>query len=108
MTTIKFQVKIAYTHHVREFEFRTDTTIASLIENIKREAFDKFDPFIDRTQFNDVSVIESGQYNNINGVHPEAAPPLAPSSMTIREMYEGRYHQIAFYINPLPLYTFGH
>lgn len=98
---VQFQFKLAYTHHIRVYEFRTDTTIASLIEIIQKNVFDIFDPFIDRTVFKQVEVVESGQYNNINGFNPELAPALEPSEITIREKYEGRYNQIAFYIRCL-------
>ena len=99
--TVQFQCKLAYTHHVRVYTFSPDTTIASLIEIIQKNAFADFDPFIDRTIFNQVEVVESGQYNNINGFNPELAPALEPNSQTIREKYEGRYNQTAFYIRYL-------
>jgi hypothetical protein len=103
--TVRVWVKIAYTHHVREFEFRIDATMTDIIERIRKEAFEIFDPFIDpspnRSLFNDVVVIEMGQYNNINGAHAEVAPPMEPSSITIQEKYEGKYDQIGFYINPI-------
>ena len=103
--TVDVWVKIAYTHHVQKFNFRIDATMTDIIERIRKEAFEKFDPFIDpspnRTLFNDVVVIEMGQYNNVNGAHPEIAPPMEPSSITIYEKYAGKYDQIGFYINPI-------
>jgi len=75
--------------------------MGSLIEIVKGKVFDVFDPFLDRNLFNDVDVVESGQYDNINSFHPELAPVLEPSSQTIRERYDGRYNQIAFYIRPI-------
>jgi hypothetical protein len=102
-TTVQFQLKLAYTHHVRVYTFSLDTTIASLIEIIQKNAFSDFDPFIERTLFNQVEVVESGQYNNINGFNPELAPALEPSEITIREKYEGRYNQTAFYIRCLQI-----
>ena len=102
-TTVQFQFKLAYTHHVRVYTFSQDTTMASLIEIIQKNAFDDFDPFIERTLFNQVRVVESGQYNNINGFNPELAPALEPSSQTIRERFDGRYNQIAFYVRPISI-----
>jgi len=101
--SVQFQVKLAYTHHVRMYEFRPDTTMESLIEIIQKSAFNVFDPFIDQTLFNKVEVVESGQYNNIHGFNPELAPALEPSEITIREKYEGRYNQTAFYIRCLQI-----
>jgi hypothetical protein len=104
-TNVCVWVKIAYTHHMCKFDFRMNTTMEDLINTIKKEAFERFDPFIDPTPdkslFNDVLVIEAGQYNNINGPQPEVAPPMEPSSITIQEKYEGKYDQIIFYINPI-------
>ena len=99
--SVQFQVKLAYTHHIRVYTFSPDTTMTSLIEIIQKNAFKDFEPFIDRTLFNQVEVVESGQYNNINGFNPELAPALEPSEITIRERFEGRYNQTAFYIRCL-------
>jgi hypothetical protein len=99
---VSFYFKIAFTHHSRVFEFPLDCTIASLIEIVRGKAFDAFHPFLDRTLFNDVEIVEAGQYNDkVIGWQPEFAPTLQPSSITIREKYEGRYNQTAFYIRPL-------
>jgi len=100
---VRFKVKLAYTHHVREFEFSVNTTIESMLDLIQSRAFGDFHPFLNETMFNSVKVIEAGQYNNVNGFDPELAPPMEPSNTTIREKYGTRYDQVAFYIRPVRL-----
>ena len=43
-------------------------------------------------------IVESGQFDNINGFDPELAPELVDSDMTIREKYLNISGQVAFYI----------
>lgn len=45
-----------------------------------------------------IEVIEAGQYFNNNGRDPEAAPALSNSELTLREYFNKRLTTTAFYV----------
>jgi len=97
--TVKIHFKIAYTHHTRDYEFSEDTTIRELIAFIQKRAYTDFVFFkIDPIEYPCITIVEMGQYNNVNGYDPELAPAIQSSDETLKELYNGNYERNAFYI----------
>ena len=96
---VKIPFKIAYTHHICEYGFPDDTKISDLISFIKKRVYTDFKFFpLDPIEYPYITVIENGQYKNVNGYDPELAPAMQPSEQTLKDRYEGRYEKVGFYI----------
>jgi uncharacterized SAM-binding protein YcdF (DUF218 family) len=50
----------------------------------------------------DIEIIESGQYNNVNGRDAELAPALTPSDTIFIDKFRNTYTNITFYIRKIP------
>ena len=96
---VKVLFKFAYWHHKMEYDFPEDTTIRELIAFMQKRAYTDFEFFkLDPIEYPCITIVEAGQYNNVNGYDPELAPAIQPSGQTIKERYKGKYEQIGFFI----------
>ena len=96
---VKIQFKFAYTHHTRDYDFSEDTTIRDLIAFIQKRAYTDFVFFkLDPIEYPCITIVEAGQYNNVNGYDPELAPAIQPSDETLKERYNGKYQRVGFFI----------
>lgn len=94
--------KLAGTSETKIYEVPTNLSIANFIEHIKNNAYTDFN--IDREQ--DIEIVEAGQ--DIPNVRAEDAPALRRAfNLTLREKYNGRYSQLAFYIRVIN-YNYQH
>jgi hypothetical protein len=92
---IEFTFKLAYTTKTKTYRFKPNLTITNFIETIKNQAYNDFDIYSGY----DIEIVETGQYNNINGRNPEEAPALEPEFNTsLREKYGNINYNVAFYI----------
>jgi len=102
--------RFAYWHHKMEYDFSEETTIRELIEFMQKHAYTDFEFFkLDPKEYPCITIIEMGQYNNVNGYDQELAPAMEPSDETLKERYKGKYQQVGFFIrysNPIHFYTF--
>ncbi len=91
--------RFAYWHHKMEYDFPEETTIRELIEFMQKRAYTDFEFFkLDPKEYPCITIIEMGQYNNVNGYDQELAPAMEPSDETLKERYKGKYQQIGFFI----------
>ena len=92
---IEFTFKLAYTEKTKTYKFNPNITIINFIESIKNQAYNDFDLY---SGYN-IEILETCQYNNINGRNPEEAPVLVPDFNTsLREKYGNINYNVAFYI----------
>jgi hypothetical protein len=76
-----------------------DYTLAKLYEFITAKAFS--DDFGINSNSYKIEIVESGQFDNINGRDAELAPALDPNSdTTLRQKYGDNIKHKAFYIRP--------
>jgi hypothetical protein len=90
----KFYFKLAYTCETKNYSVKSDITIKKFIDKIKKKA---------RSDFNiryieDIELVETGQYDNINGIDAEKGSALEPSNMTLSEKYGNLTQLPSFYI----------
>jgi hypothetical protein len=89
-----FNFKICYTERNFEFSLNPDTTIKNFIKFIKNYILEN-EPNPDC----DIEILETGQYNNINGRDPELAPKINyHNEYTLRDVYGHRWRNTSFYI----------
>jgi len=92
---IEFTFKLVYTEQTKVYSFNPNITIINFIESVKNQAFHDFNIY----NRNNVEIVETGQYYNINGRNPEDAPAIIPShNVTLRDKYENINYNISFYI----------
>ena len=92
---IEFTFKLVYTEQIRAYSFNPNTTIIEFIESVKNQAYHDFNIY----NRDNIEIIETGQYYNINGRNPENAPALIPSyNVTLKEKYENVNYNVSFYI----------
>lgn len=94
----EFYFKLAYTCQTKIYSVNPDISIKNFIEDIKYRA--RIDFQIGLAE--DIEIVEAGNPDNINGHDAELAPALEPIDTTIREFYENKYKNIAFYIRKIP------
>jgi hypothetical protein len=92
-----FYFKLAYTCQTKIYSVNLDISIKNFIEDIKYRARVDFQIGLDE----DIDIIEAGNPDNINGHDAELAPALEPSNITIREFYENKHKNTAFYIRKI-------
>lgn len=97
MSTHSFYFKIVYTCQTINYDINLDMSITEFINYVSQKARTDFDI----NDNNIIEIVEAGQFENINGRDAELAPALENSDLTIREKYDNRYKNIAFYIRPL-------
>ena len=91
---IEFTFKLAYTEKTKTYKFNPNITIINFIESIKNQAYNDFDLY---SGYN-IEILETCQYNNINGRNAELAPALVPLQETVRQIYGNRYKNTSFYL----------
>ena len=91
----EFSFKQTYTSKVKRYRVAKSLTMTQFIHDVKVKAYIDFE--IDNHDAV-MHIVESGQFDNINGFDPELAPELVDSDMTIREKYLNISGQVAFYI----------
>jgi hypothetical protein len=95
----KFYFKLAYTCQTKTYVFNPNITIRKFITSVKRKARSDF-----AIRYNeDVEIVETGQYDNINGIDAEKAPALEHCNLTLEEMFGNRQTAPAFYIRIVPI-----
>ncbi len=95
-----FDFKLVYTCQTKTYFVRPTMSITQFIDDIKMRARGDFC----LTDNEDIEIVESGQYNNINGFSPELAPALQPSNVLLSEIYKNTYKTVTFYIRKIPNY----
>ena len=89
----RIHFKLAGTSQTKIYDIPTNLSIANFIEHVRHNAYNDF--IIDRTL--SIEIVEAGQ--EIPNVRGEDVPALMPEyNLTVREKYNNRYNQIAFYI----------
>ena len=92
---IEFTFKLIYTDEVKKYSFDPNITIVNFIETIKHQVYNDFNIW---KEYN-IEIVETGQYNNINGRDPEEAPALIPDyNISLREKYGNINFNVSFYI----------
>lgn len=87
-----FYFKIVYTERTFYWDFSPNITIKNFIEEVKNN-MREIEPNCD------IEIIETGQYNNINGRDAELAPKINYyDEYTLMDIYENKWKNIAFYI----------
>jgi hypothetical protein len=94
----EFYFKLAYTCQTKTYLFNPTITITKFIILSIRKA---------RTDFtinpnDNVEIVETGQYDNVNGIDAEKAPALALSYATLEETFGGRSIAPSFYVRIIP------
>lgn len=89
-----FYFKLVYTEQTFCHTFSPNISIKNFIESVKYNSIIDFQ----LENNSNIEIIESGQYNNINGRDAELAPALIPSNNTLRQIYRNRFNYISFYI----------
>ena len=98
-TPYEFYFKLAYTCETITYVFNPCITITQFIILAIRKA---------RTDFainanDNVEIVETGQYDNINGIDAEKAPALEHSDTTLEERFGCRNSLPSFYIRIVPM-----
>ncbi len=91
----EFQFKQTYTSKTQRYRVAASLTMTQFIRDINDKAYNDFE--IDRHD-TVLHIVESGQFDNINGFAPELAPELVDSETTLREKYSNIVGQTAFYL----------
>lgn len=90
----EFYFKLAYTCQAKIYSVKSDITIKKFIDKIKKKARNDFN-----LRYNeDVELVETGHYDNINGIDAEKAAALEPSNFTLFEKYGNLAILPSFYI----------
>jgi len=85
---------MAYSSQIAKYRVQSMWTINYFIKYILENSYIAFNI----ANGDEIEIVESGQYNNINSRDPELAPPIELSNTTIEEKYGSRYTDVAFYI----------
>lgn len=94
-----FYFKIVYTERTFYLSFNPDITIKNYIEIISNKMRE-----ISPNPYRDIEIVETGQYNNINGRDAELAPKIAyHNEYTLRDVYRNRWRNTSFYIRLIPI-----
>ena len=92
----RFYFKIVYTDNSFYLSFKPDDTNFQMFVKVYRTLIESnlIDQVLDK-----IELVETGQYNNVNGRDPELAPCINyPESTTLREIYGDRWKKTSFYI----------
>jgi hypothetical protein len=95
----EFYFKLVYTCETRTYVFNPCITITKFIEIVTIKVRSEFAINADE---NNIEVVETGQYDNINGKDSEKAPALAHSDNTLEERFGCRNSLPSFYIRIVP------
>lgn len=96
MSQYTYTFKVVYTSNAKEYSFDPTMTVTEFIADVRAKAIVDFNLL-------DVEIVESGQYDNVNGHSPELAPALQDSDTQIDDLYNPQ--TTAFYIRPVTRVT---
>ena len=92
--TFEVYTKLVYTETTKTYHVDDTLTTHEVVNYIKENVYHDMNIENNRT----IEIVETGQFNNINGRDPELAPAFVPSDMTLTEQYGGNNSLISFYI----------
>lgn len=92
-----FYFKLAYTSQTKIYFVRPNITISQFIDDIKLRARGDFN----LTDNEDIEIVITGQYDNVNGRDPELAPAIQPSNMLLSQFYQNTHMNTSFYIRKI-------
>jgi hypothetical protein len=97
--SIELYFKQVYTCKTKVYPINIHYTMAQLYEFITAKAFS--DDFGINSNSYKIEIVETGQFDNVNGHNAELAPALDPNSdTTLRQKYGDNIKHKAFYIRP--------
>ena len=97
--SIELYFKQVYTCKTQTYPVNINYTVAQLYEFITAKAFS--DDFGINSNSYKIEIVETGQFDNVNGHNAELAPALNQNEeMTLREKYGDNIKHKAFYIRP--------
>jgi hypothetical protein len=97
--TIELYFKQVYTCKTQTYTININYTMSQFYEFITTKAFS--DDFGINQNSYKIEIVETGQFDNINGHDAELAPALNPTEeITLREKYGDNLKHKAFYIRP--------
>ena len=97
--SIELYFKQVYTCKTQTYPVNINYTVAQLYEFITAKAFS--DDFGINSNSYKIEIVETGQFDNVNGRDAELAPALDPNSdTTLRQKYGDNIKHKAFYIRP--------
>jgi hypothetical protein len=97
--SIELYFKRVYTCKSNIYSVNVDYTIAQLYEFITAKAYS--DDFGINSNSYKIEIVETGQFDNVNGHNAELAPALNQNEeITLREKYGDNIKHKAFYIRP--------
>ena len=102
-TPYEFYFKVAYTCQTATYLFNPAITIRTFIILAKRKALADFVCNGNNSNV-EIEIVETGQYDNINGRDVEQAPALEPSDETLEERFGSRHILPSFYIRIIPVH----
>jgi hypothetical protein len=92
--TFEVYTKLAYTETTKTYHVVDTFTTRELVNYINENIYRDMNIENNRT----IEIVETGQFNNINGRDPELAPAFVPSDITLTEQYGVNNSLISFYI----------
>jgi hypothetical protein len=92
--TIELSFKKVYTCKTVYYTIDVNFTMKQFINFIKSKAYNDFN--INNNY--KIEIVESGQFDNINGSDAELAPALESCETTLREKYGEKIKYVSFYI----------
>jgi len=95
--TFEVYTKLVYTETTKTYHVEDTLTTRQLVDYIRENVCNDMNIENNRT----IEIVETGQFNNINGRDPELAPAFIPSNLTLTEQYGENNSLISFYIRIL-------
>jgi hypothetical protein len=92
--TFEVYTKLVYTETTKTYHVDDTLTTRQLVDYIRENVYHDMNIENNRT----IEIVETGQFNNINGRDPEVAAAFVPSDVTLTEQYGGNNSLISFYI----------
>jgi len=97
--SIEIYFKQVYTCKTQTYTININYTITQFYEFITARAYS--DDFAINRNIYKIEIVETGQFDNVNGHNAELAPALNQNEeMTLREKYGDNIKHKAFYIRP--------
>ena len=92
--TFEVYTKLVYTETTKTYQVVDTLTTRELVTYIRENVYNDMNIQNNHT----IEIVETGQFDNVNGRDPEVAPAFVPSDMTLTEKYGGNNSLISFYI----------
>jgi hypothetical protein len=92
--TFEVYTKLVYTEITKTYHVADTLTTRELVSFIRENVYNDMNIENNRT----IEIVETGQFDNVNGRDPELAPVFVPSDLTLTEQYGGNNSLISFYI----------